>query len=304
MFKNVKYFPSNTNVGKFDFKRFDEVKRKEPTPIKGSGLVDVLTGNVTNLIPTISTAASSVNSTELNSIYDGLSFLKKVAETNEYPGETHAVLKVGNNPDGTSIFKKAQYQGPGTHLDTRLAKGDRPLAVPGDIAAKIHDMEFSLHEGKADIRKADENFLKNSKRDGDYMINKAQNKLINLKTGLEDLGLVSPAKFAGDGKISLTKRQISSYERELVVMKRQGYVVGFGASSKSKWNDKDVKNYKKSKKKKPSDRLRESVLGPRKTAKSKIPQKFRDRIDEEMRINKLLNDEEVPDNVLDALGMM
>ena len=63
--------------------------------------------------------------------------------------------------------------------------------------------------------------------------------------------------FAGDGKVGLSKNQITAYEAEIEKMKKAGY----GSSNKRNgWGDEDIKEYKKELRPKPGSRLIASVL--------------------------------------------
>ena len=65
------------------------------------------------------------------------------------PGEKHQIIYL---PDGT--YNPARFSGPGTQLDTRIRRGDKPLSYV-DTVAQGHDLRYALAQTEADVRTAD-----------------------------------------------------------------------------------------------------------------------------------------------------
>ena len=305
MFRNVKnYFPTKHIDDSFGFKKY-----KSGGSQKGSGTEPVTAPvEVTpqrpldffSLVEGIENRDTGVKTSDssLNKLIDSINFIRTTLEQPQYKGENHATLKVGENKNGTSIFKKAEWVGPGTDIDKRLGK-TKPITAT-DVAANRHDLEFSLHDGDESIRKADRDFLDAVNGSNDYPINKAQGNLIAAKIGLEDVGIMSRKKFAGDGKVGLSKNQITAYEAEIEKMKKAGY----GSKNKRNgWGDEDIKEYKKELRPKPGSRLIASVM-KRKKKKNNIPKKYKRRIEQELDIKDKFQDAKIPRNILDALSLM
>tara|TARA_R110000772_G_scaffold53495_1_gene122399 strand:+ start:7543 stop:8910 length:1368 start_codon:yes stop_codon:yes gene_type:complete len=125
-----------------------------------------------------------------------------------YSGEKHMVLKLKNGKSGM-----ANYMGPGTQVLKRLERGD-PGRTPADMVAKRHDVDFTLAQTAPNkqeqlkmARTADNRMVKSlkeiqkGKHGGDAFRNiQAGMRGIEAKMALENRGLLSPSKFAGDLK--------------------------------------------------------------------------------------------------------
>ena len=300
MFRNVKnYYPTkhgDTTIGFNKFKGFGA-----PTPVVPVVPSTTPPSDFFSLVKSSEGRDTSIKTDDssINKLIDSLNFIKTTIEIPKYKGENHATLKVGENADGTAIFKKGAWIGPGTNIDKRIGK-TKPITRI-DAAANRHDLAYSLHTGDESIREADVDFLNAVNSSNDYPINKLQGNLIAAKVGLENIGVMKRDHYAGDGKIGLSKNQITSYEAELESMKQAGY----GSKNKrSGWNDEDVAEYKRVLRPKPGSRLIESVMKKKKKKKNKIPKKYRQRIEQELDIKDKFNDDALPQNVLDALGLM
>jgi hypothetical protein len=141
-----------------------------------------------------------------------------------FPGEKHAILKLQNGKLGT-----ANYMGPGTQVEKRLARGD-PGRTESDMVAKRHDIDYTLASGSRNkedqlnlVRKADKRMVASLNKVKDNSMNIAMGKrLIQAKMLGEDLGVMSKSKFAGE----LT--QINDRDRILLMseqekMEQKGY---------------------------------------------------------------------------------
>ena len=81
--------------------------------------------------------------------------LLSTKENKLLPGEKHQMIKM---PDGR--IAPAVFSGPGTNLETRIRRGDKPLSYV-DKTAEAHDIRYQLATNEADIKKADADMIKN-----------------------------------------------------------------------------------------------------------------------------------------------
>ncbi len=72
-----------------------------------------------------------------------------------FAGERHAILPTKEG------WTRANFAGPGTHLEKRLSRGDQSVDGPRgiDAAAKKHDIKYANASSFADIRKADNELI-------------------------------------------------------------------------------------------------------------------------------------------------
>jgi Phospholipase A2-like domain len=110
--------------------------------------------------------------------------LLSTKENKLLPGEKHQMIKM---PDGR--IAPAVFSGPGTNLETRIRRGDKPLSYV-DKTAEAHDIRYQLATNEADIKKADADMIKNldkAKADNlDNLFNIRQAELIKAKYLLQD----------------------------------------------------------------------------------------------------------------------
>ena len=99
-------------------------------------------------------------------------------------GEKHQMIKM---PDGR--IAPAVYSGPGTHLETRIRRGDKPLSYV-DKTAQAHDLRYQLAKNEGDIKTADADMIKNlneaKAKNLDNLFNIRQAELIKVKYLLQD----------------------------------------------------------------------------------------------------------------------
>ncbi len=76
----------------------------------------------------------------------------------KYKGETHALLLT------TRGFKRANYCGPGTNLETRLKDGDKPVSNL-DAICQQHDMAYDRATTAQEIRFADHKMIQEMDKD-------------------------------------------------------------------------------------------------------------------------------------------
>lgn len=98
----------------------------------------------------------------------------------KYKGETHAWLLT------SSGIQRANYCGPGTNLEKRLADGDKPVSKMDSICMQ-HDIAYAEAKTSEDVRAADKSMIK--KMDADMTIPSFEKKVI---------GTMMRAKMAGE----------------------------------------------------------------------------------------------------------
>ena len=120
-----------------------------------------------------------------------------------FAGERHMILQLENGKSGV-----ANYMGPGTQVEKRLARGD-PGRTPADTVAKRHDIDYALAQGARSTagqfkqtRAADNRMINSLQKiksnRGDAALNiQAGLRLIQAKKLGEDAGVLSKGKFAG-----------------------------------------------------------------------------------------------------------
>ena len=140
------------------------------------------------------------------------------------PGERHQIIYL---PDGT--YNPAKYSGPGTQLDTRIRRGDKPLSYV-DKVAQGHDLRYALAQTEADVRMADNKMVqliaqgRRTGKDSNFNLNQAD--LIKVKILLEDKLGVPKSWFARYGREGRPQSDIDMYQNKLNELQQQG----FGAS--------------------------------------------------------------------------
>ena len=99
-------------------------------------------------------------------------------------GEKHQMIKM---LDGR--IAPAVYSGPGTDLETRIRRGDKPLSYV-DKTAQAHDLRYQLAKNEGDIKTADADMIKNlneaKAKNLDNLFNIRQAELIKAKYLLQD----------------------------------------------------------------------------------------------------------------------
>ena len=90
-------------------------------------------------------------------------------------------------PDGR--IAPAVYSGPGTNLETRIRRGDKPLSYV-DKTAQAHDLRYQLAKNEGDIKTSDADMIKNlneaKAKNLDNLFNIRQAELIKAKYLLQD----------------------------------------------------------------------------------------------------------------------
>ena len=140
------------------------------------------------------------------------------------PGERHQIIYL---PDGT--YNPARFSGPGTQLETRLRRGDKPLSYV-DTVAEAHDLRYGLAQTEADVRTADNKMLqliaqgRRSGKDSNFNLNQAD--LIKAKILLEDKLGVPKSWFASYGREHIKDPATASmYQNKLNELQQQGFGV-------------------------------------------------------------------------------
>jgi len=234
----------------------------------------------------------------ITGVMDTFKYGRELIKKPMFEGERHAVLRM---PDGS--YKTANFMGPGTNISARVKDPEgigKPI-VPTDAFAKRHDIMYYKAEDAASVRKADQDMMdsvaKSEKEGTDNKFNLSNAKLIAFKMKLEDWG-VNPERFATfGGWDKLTADDRSNYETALADLVQQGYG--------TRWDDADVETFKIKQNPKPAERMWNELSGggvrKKKSKRSKIPKKVRERILRGMEIEDRLNDQEIPENVRVAL---
>ncbi len=139
------------------------------------------------------------------------------------PGERHQIIYL---PDGT--YSPAVFSGPGTQLETRLRRGDKPLSYV-DTVAEAHDLRYGLAQTEADVRTADNKMVqliaqgRRSGKDSNFNLNQAD--LIKAKILLEDKLGVPKSWFASYGREGKPQNVIDLYKNKLNELQQQGFGV-------------------------------------------------------------------------------
>jgi hypothetical protein len=147
-------------------------------------------------------------------------------------GERHAILKLKNGLTGI-----ANFMGPGTRIEERIARGDPPRTL-SDKTAQAHDLRYFKAKTTDDIRVADKTMIEALKRikasNGDSRFNIAQGqKLIQLKMKLEDNGIFNKGSF-GELNKAMNRLMTPAMNEKLNELKQQGFGI---ASQKEKETD-------------------------------------------------------------------
>ena len=138
------------------------------------------------------------------------------------PGERHQIIYL---PDGT--YNPARYSGPGTHLETRLRRGDKPLSYV-DKVAEAHDLRYALAQTEADVRQADNKMVqlvaqgRRTGKDSNFNLNQAD--LIKAKILLEDKLGVPKSWFASYGREHIKDaRVLDLYRNKMNELQQEGF---------------------------------------------------------------------------------
>lgn len=171
--------------------------------MKGSGLIDSL-GIYNNMAETDSIkrilklvgmneeepAFAPTNVDESISMYERQQ-RNPLAEPG-FPGEKHIYL-----PTDYGITK-ANFAGPGTHIEERIARGDKGVDGPNGIdnAARQHDIDYMNARTSKDVRRADNKFIKKVKNSSQDSITKGivVGAMKAKKIG-ENIGVFNPNTF-------------------------------------------------------------------------------------------------------------
>lgn len=139
-----------------------------------------------------------------------------------YAGEKHMILPTSYG------LTRANYAGPGTHLEKRLARGDKGVDGPFgiDSAAKLHDIRYAVATTPEDIRMADNELIRNVERSTQgpktkkFVINAMKAKKFAEDKGIlaKDYYLENKQKgFGSDNKqypAQLLKKRLKKHKKE------------------------------------------------------------------------------------------
>ena len=165
----------------------------------------------------------------LNRQQHGFGFIDNIAnkllstkENKLLPGEKHQMIKM---PDGR--IAPTVYSGPGTQLETRIRRGDKPLSYV-DKTAQAHDIRYQLAKTEADVKKADADMIVNldkaKAQNLDNLFNIRQAELIKMKYLLQDKFGVPTSFFTTFGLDSIKDPTIIPImESKLKELEQQGF---------------------------------------------------------------------------------
>ena len=127
-----------------------------------------------------------------------------------FEGEKHALIssKWG--------LTRANWLGPGTQVLKRLERGDPSVDGPKglDACAKVHDIAYGLARTEADVRKADNDFLKCLEQvETSFAMKNFVKGLFKTKKLAEDVGFLNPDKFAPDIRKEIEKSGTGLFSR-------------------------------------------------------------------------------------------
>lgn len=153
------------------------------------------------------------NIKKMVSILEGKGFIDSLAnkllstkENKLLAGEKHQMIKMSDGRIAPAVFS-----GPGTQLETRIKRGDKPLSYV-DKTAQAHDIRYQLATSEADVKKADADMIKSlekAKKEGlDNMFNIRQAELIKAKYLLQDKFGMPTSWFTSFGLESLKDKSL------------------------------------------------------------------------------------------------
>jgi len=159
----------------------------------------------------------------------------------KFQGERHVYLKV----KGTLKPQRANYAGPGTNVEARLKRGDKPINAV-DAISKAHDLRYMIATDYDAVRAADNKMisaLNNLPKGADSKFNiVAAKKAMQAKLKLEDKGIAKRGAIAQHAT-NQTPEQIAAYKEALAPLAQQGY----GSGKKKKKSGRYPKGSKEAK---------------------------------------------------------
>ena len=196
-------------------RRFAHVNNNQPRRFdqQGSGIVD-----------TLRSVAKGVDSAVFGKVGTQLRNLIPASDetaANQFPGERHQILKLGNSKLGS-----ANFSGPGTQVVKRVKRGDKPRTLV-DKVAYAHDLRYTLSDDPAEIRLADKkmidklNELQKEKKDKPFNIKPAK-AIIRGKMAGEDLKLFKKDTFVDFGE-KLEDEDRKLLQGKLDELEQEGY---------------------------------------------------------------------------------
>lgn len=203
---DVKHYeqPSITKTPHPDQLAVDEEVQEIVSEQSGEGIFDIAASvmkgvsKVSNLWKKASTMGKAVGNLARGEVGTSVSnmlsrkFNKNPNWKPGFPGESHLVLPTSYG------LTRANWAGPGTNLEARMARGD--LGVDGprgiDIASKTHDMLYHHAKTKQDIRDADNRLIQEI-RDGSQgpKMKSFAVKMLQAKKFGEDTGVFDAETF-------------------------------------------------------------------------------------------------------------
>lgn len=161
---------------------------------------------------------------------------------------------------GERHLPMANFLGPGTKIEKRVARGDVGVSA-ADKAAKIHDLDYSKiakmmkddenYDFAKDVREADKKFLSSlekGKKTDKSRLNKVHTKMakagIKLKLLGEDLGVLSRKKYIGSGLFSkIWKKLKDLFKTKFEDILKNEELRKFAMKYAKDWFQKKMKEY-------------------------------------------------------------
>ena len=133
-------------------------------------------------------------------IIDGLqNMILDTSLNRALPGEKHQIIKTASGK-----YAPAVYSGPGTNLETRIRRGDKPLSYV-DKTAEAHDLRYSLANTEQDVRNADVRMVQQLK--------KATTMNLDSQFNIKQASLIK-AKILAEDHLGIPKSFFTTYGRE------------------------------------------------------------------------------------------
>lgn len=156
----------------------------------GDGILNVV-NSVLQLLPKLSNLAfGTVGTTISNTLSE--KFNRNPEWRPGFAGEKHIVLPTSKG------LTRSNFAGPGTNLRVRIPRGDKGVDGPRgiDIAAKKHDLLYAKSKTPADIRRADNIFIRDIRNSTQGRITKSiVINAMRLKKLSENFGILKPSDF-------------------------------------------------------------------------------------------------------------
>jgi hypothetical protein len=139
-------------VGTYKSYKYENPKYLSDKIKSGGGLITSMINadKIKNLIQKGYDAYGSETATKIKNIYVDSFMNPNPLSRSGFAGERHLLMNDGS---------QANFAGPGTHLMTRIRRGDQPIDIL-DAQAKQHDIDYKKARNVSDVDKADKRLIK------------------------------------------------------------------------------------------------------------------------------------------------